>query len=191
MKKKCRERTFSCVLCKKKCKTMAEITRHIRNDHPDFKYSCSKCPKVFVMQNGRYKHEMLHKGLKYYCDTCDKPFIWNCELRDHERIHTTNRAKRITCHISRCKKDYSSKHALKCHIKDDHDPCPQITCDFKDEQGLVCGKKSKSLTLHKQHYTHTHKGGFLTLCGMRVPWPNDRQKHQRECTACKKIKAKR
>ena len=77
-----------------------------------------------------------------------------------------------------------SKRALQCHVRDDHGKKQEVTCDFTDEEGLVYGRKSKTMTLHKQHYTHTHEGGFITYCGKRVPWPNDRQTHQASCKLC-------
>ena len=151
-------------------------------------FVCSKCPKEFQTRNGLYKQEVMHSGLKYFCGICERGFVWQCELDDHERRHTDKRSERIKCKKPNCKKDYSSKRALQRHLRDDHGKSSEITCNFKDDQGMLCGKKSKSLTLHKQHYTHEHEGGFLTLCGDRVPWPNNRQKHHRECRKCLRIK---
>ena len=153
-------------------------------------FACDTCDKEFQTKNGLYKHEMMHTGLKYFCGICEKGFLWQCELDDHERRHTDKRSERIKCRKPNCKKDYSSRRALQRHVRDDHGQQSEITCNFKDNEGILCSKKSKTLTLHKQHYTHEHEGGFLTLCGVRVPWPNDRQKHHRECRKCLRIKDK-
>ena len=147
-------------------------------------FSCSDCGKHFLTKNRLYKHEIMHGRLKHFCTTCGKGFFWNCELEDHERTHTDKRSERIKCKVPKCKKDYSSKRALQCHVCDDHGKAKEVTCDFTDDAGKICGWKSKTMMLHKQHYTHAHEGGYVTFCGECVPWPNDRQMHQATCKLC-------
>ena len=50
---------------------------------------------------------------------------------------------------AKCKKDYSSKRALQRHVRDDHGKAKEVTCDFTDDAGKICGRKSKTMTLHK------------------------------------------
>ena len=147
-------------------------------------FSCSDCRKHFLTKNRLYKHEITHGRLKHFCATCGKVYFWNCELEDHEWRHTDKRSERIKCKVPKCKKDYSSKRALQHHVRDDHGKAKEVTCDFTDDAGKICGRKSKTMTLHKQHYMHAHEGGFVTFCGERVPWPNDRQMHQATCKLC-------
>ena len=134
---------------------------------------------------------LLHTGKRFKCETCQKAFMWKCELADHERKHTDKRAKRITCPVQGCKKDYSSKHALQRHRRDDHSTGALLICDFIKEDGTVCGKESKTKTLHSQHFTHAHTKGFQALCGDYFPWPKQRSEHQKDCTLCISIKKKK
>ena len=152
------------------------------------KFTCEECSKEFLTKNVLYKHEKAHDGDKLHCLTCGKSLLWNCELEDHKRRHTMKCSECIKCHTASCKKDYSSKRALQRHVRDDHGKKTEITCDFLKSDGLICGCKSRTLMLHKQHFTHEHEGGFLTLCGKHVPWPNDRQLHQSNCSNCIKLK---
>ena len=124
------------------------------------KFTCEECDKEFLTKNGLYKHEKGHDGDKLHCPTCRKSFLWNCELEDHKRRHTMKCSECIKCHIASCKKDYSSKRALQRHIRDDHGKKTEITCDFHKSDGLICGRKSRMLTLHKQLFTHEHEGSF-------------------------------
>ena len=151
-----KERKFRCCACKDSFNSMSELSKHMKKQHPGFKYSCDVCTKAFATKNGKYKHMLLNTGKRFKCETCEKAFMWKCELQDHERKHTDKRAKRIICPVRGCKKDYSSKRALQRHRRDDHSTAALIVCDFIKDDGTVCGKESKSKTLHSQHYTHAH-----------------------------------
>ena len=93
------ERTFVCTCCKDKFASTSELTKHLKQKHPDYKYSCKKCAKSFATRNGLYKHELLHGGKRYSCNTCGKLFYWKCELKDHARKHLTKPAQHVTCPV--------------------------------------------------------------------------------------------
>ena len=104
-----RERKFKCSEYKEEVDTMSALTKHIKKKHPQFKYRCKYCVKVFEMKNGWYKHMLLHKGKRFKCETCGKTFLWKCELRDHLRKHATKPAQRISCPVRGCKKPILQK----------------------------------------------------------------------------------
>ena len=190
-RRKRHQRQFVCCCCKQKLSSTSELTKHMKEKHLDYKYTCKKCSKHFGTKNGLYKHVLLHSGKRYSCNTCGKLFYWQCELKDHMRKHTAKPAQRVSCPVRGCKKTYSSKHALQRHTRDDHNPPSVIVCDFIDKDGKVCGKESKNKTLYKQHFIHAHTPGFQSHCGEYFPWPKKCNEHQNECTLCGKVAAKK
>ena len=185
------QRQFVCCCYKQKLSSTSELTKHMKEKHPDYKYTCKKCSKRFGTKNGLYKHILLHSGKRYSCNTCGKLFYWQCELKDHMRKHTAKPAQRVSCPVQGCKKTYSSKRALQRHTRDNHNPPSVIMCDFIDKDGKVCGKESKTKTLYQQHFTHAHTPGFQARCGEYFPWLKKRNEHQNECTDCGKLVAKK
>ena len=190
-RRKRRQRQFVCCCCKQKLSSTSELTKHMKEKHPDYKYTCKKCSKRFGTKNGLYKHVLLHSGKRYSCNTCGKLFYWQCELKDHMRKHTAKPAQHVSCPVRGCQKTYSSKHALQRHTRDDHNPPSVIVCDFIDKDGKVCGKESKTKTLYQQRFTHAHTPGFQARCGEYFPWPKKCNEHQNECTDYGKLAAKK
>ena len=92
-------RQFVCCCCKEKFSSTSDLTKHMKEKHPDYKYSCKKCSKHFGTKNGLYKHILLHSGKRYSCNTCGKMFYWQCELKDHVRKHTAKPAQRVSCPV--------------------------------------------------------------------------------------------
>ena len=180
-----------CCCCKQKLSSTSELTKHMKEKHLDYKYTCKKCSKRFGTKNGLYKHILLHSGKRYSCNTCGKLFYWQCELKGHMRKHTAKPAQRVSCPVQGCKKTYSSKRALQRHTRDNHNPPSVIMCDFIDKDRKVCGKESKTKTLYQQHFTHAHTPGFQARCGEYFPWPKKHNEHQNECTDCGKLAAKK
>ena len=45
---------------------------HMKQKHPDLKFRCQHCPKVYDTYNAHYKHEYKHFQLPYKCCHCDK-----------------------------------------------------------------------------------------------------------------------
>ena len=69
-----KDRSLACTECDVKKTTIAELTKHIKETHPGFKYKCSQCERLFDTYNGRTKHENKHYLLKYACVFCLKRF---------------------------------------------------------------------------------------------------------------------
>ena len=60
-----KDRSLACTECDVKKTTIAELTKHIKEAHPEFKYKCSQCERLFDTYNGHTKHENKHYLLKY------------------------------------------------------------------------------------------------------------------------------
>ena len=69
-----KDRSLACTECDVKKTTIAELTKHIKETHPGFKYKCSQCERLFDTYNGHTKHENKHYLLKYACVFCLKRF---------------------------------------------------------------------------------------------------------------------
>ena len=67
-----KDRSLACTECDVKKTTIAELTKHIKEAHPGFKYKCSQCERLFDTYNGYTKHEHKHYLLKYACVFCIK-----------------------------------------------------------------------------------------------------------------------
>ena len=69
--------------------TYADLEKHVKKDHPNFKYKCRNCPKTFNSALWKYQHQARHKGLRYQCsvDSCSKLFQFGYQLCDHIKKH--------------------------------------------------------------------------------------------------------
>ena len=68
--------------CKEDFPTYADLEKHVKKDHPNFKYKCRYCPKTFNSASWKYQHQARHKGLRYQCsvDSCSKLFQFGYQL---------------------------------------------------------------------------------------------------------------
>ena len=142
-----------CSLCKEECPTYADLEKHVKKDHPNFKYKCRYCPKTFNSASWKYQHQARHKGLRYQCsvDSYSKLFQFGYQLCDHIKKHTKKAL--YTCSSCGCGKGFTTKRARTYHQKQhsmtDSD---QFLCDYKFPQdGKVCGKSFQRKNLLTQH----------------------------------------
>ena len=75
-----------CSVCPKPFDTYTELTKHIKEDHPEFRYKCRYCPKTFKSSSWKYQHQSRHKGLHFKCSIkdCGKLFQFKYQLDDHK-----------------------------------------------------------------------------------------------------------
>ena len=61
-----------CSSCKEEFPTYADLEKHVKKDHLNFKNKCRYCPKTFNSALWKYQHQARHKGLRYQCsvDSC-------------------------------------------------------------------------------------------------------------------------
>ena len=61
-----------------------ELNHHLKSAHPDIKFKCKYCPKVYDCYNSHYKHEASHFELRYRCHFCEKRFQFP---KQREKLH--------------------------------------------------------------------------------------------------------
>ena len=155
---------------------MKELNHHLKSKHPDIKFKCKYCPKVYDCYNSHYKHEATHFELPYRCHFCEKRFQFPKLREKHEWQHTGKNL--LPCTWPGCKSQLSCTDALNQHLvthNDERFPCPSEKCpkDFNTVSNL------------KQHLRGKHGDGFISYCGCSFDWSDNRNSHQRECDDCK------
>ena len=180
------------IKCPETFATYTFYVKHIKENHKDYKYQCKHCPKLFNSNSWRYVHQKRHEGLRYKCPSrkCGKLFQFYYQVRDHFKKHS--RRKMYVCPTRDCLKEFTTKRARKYH-EQIHDLDPQVrdyVCNFKEEDGSVCGKAFQRKELMNQH-RRSHAGKYVSHCGKVSNWPNSRKYHQDRCDNCKEIIAKK
>ena len=110
-----KDRSLACTECDVKKTTIAELTKHIKEAHPGFKYKCSQCERLFDTYNGCTKHKNKHYLLKYTCVFCLKQFQFQKRLTEHLFLHTG--VGGYKCPSRGCKSVVTSKDNLKIHMQ--------------------------------------------------------------------------
>ena len=176
-----------CPSCKEKFKTYLELVAHIKEKHPEYKYSCKHCPKLFTSSSWRYQHQKRHEGLRYKCSVCSKLFQYYYQVRDHYKVHS--KKKLYVCSTRNCGKGFSTKRARKYH-EQSHSLTPGLkpfVCMHVPEgRQDNCGKTFDKKALLDQHLK-AHLKKYITHCGVVKNWPNSRKHHQDRCDLCKDI----
>ena len=156
-----------------------ELNGHMKEVHPDVKFHCKYCPKMYDSHNAHYKHEASHFQYRYLCHYCTRRFQFPGLREKHERQHTRNNL--LPCTWPGCKAQLSCQDALNQHIVTHNDQrfdCPDCDKDFNTISNL------------KQHIRGKHGDGFISLCGASFDWSDDRNDHQQDCTECSARKDK-
>lgn len=140
---------------------------HERNLQEDTneKLKCDRCgfvaiTKLELTTHKRSNHKTsktsdLNAAKTHQCDVCLKTCKTASGLRSHfRRFHGKNF---FTCDI--CKRQFCSKFEVREHILTEHMHVKLFVCN-------VCGKVSKSRSLHRVHNeTHAKKKYLCNLCG--------------------------
>ena len=171
-----KDRSLACTECNVKKTTIAELTKHIKEAHPGFKYQLSlssQCERLFDTYNGHTKHENKHYLLKYACVFCLKRFQFLKRLNEHLFLHTG--VGGYKCPSRGCKSVVTSKDNLKIHMQN-HD-LKEYPCD-------QCEKVFHSLSSLCQHKLGGYGNGTRSLCGEFYRWPDSKNKHQADCPQC-------
>ena len=101
-----KKRACKSQVCKRKDKTQEEQNIHIKEKHPNFRFSCKYCDKKYQTFNAKWKHESGHKIFKYKCPykECKSRFQFPKGLREHEPKHTGE--KKYPC--THCRLSYNN-----------------------------------------------------------------------------------
>ena len=169
-----------CSVCSKPFDTYTELTKHIKEDHPEFRYKCKYCPKTFKSSSWKYQHQSNTK-----CSIKDRGnlFQFKYQLDDHKRKHT--RKALYVCSTRDCSKAFTTKRAHTYHEKKhDLEGRKDFVCDYA-KNGKVCGKDFQRKELLEQHFNGHIGKNLVTHCGKSYNWPNSRKYHQDHCDSCK------
>ena len=169
-----KDKKIPCSSCDQVFSMIKEFNQHMKTDHPNVKFRCKYCPKVYNTYNARYKHEYKHFQLPYKCEYCEKRFQFPGLRNKHEKQHTGKGL--IPCTWPGCKQQLSCNDALRQHIvthNDEKFPCS------------ICDKEFNTATILKQHTKGKHGEGYITLCGAAFDWSDGCNEHQKgDCVEC-------
>ena len=191
-KRKTKWKLKKCSSCEQQCATYKELTVHVKQSHPEYKYKCRYCPKTFNSASWKYQHQARHKGLQYQCgvEECLKLFQFEYQLRDHMKKHTGN--KLYVCSTRKSGKGFTTKRARTYHeLKHSLTTSDTFTCDYKESDDAdICGKTFERKALLTQHLNGHFGKKYVTYCGKVYNWPNSKKYHQGRCDLCKEIRDK-
>ena len=159
----------------------------MKEKHPDFKFSCSKpdCGKEFNTRNAAYKHVQTHYLLRLGCTMCDRRFQFPYQQKNHIKTHTSK--GKIPCTWPKCKKYFTCNKNMYQHLESHTDE--RFWCDVCDPNKSDPKYSFPTYSNMRQHKKGFHEGEFKALCGHTEKWPYLCAKHQKNCDACKAIKA--
>ena len=103
---------FACRVCEEVYHSQKGLNDHIRQDHPDPKFKCCHCIRVFMMADAAYKHELRHAGKKFTCKYYNKAFQFKGALKDHLKVHTGKGMYQRT----NCDLEFASNRAMLWHV---------------------------------------------------------------------------
>ena len=156
-----KEKKFKCSVCKWATVSGIQLTRHVKEQHPYFKFKCKYCPKDYVTFSSKYKHEKKHT-----CKYCDRGFFFQQNLINHEKLHTETAM--ILC--TNCSKSFPTKWLMSHHqAMHQNQKC---TCD-------QCLCMCNTLANLKQHKQGAHCAELVATCGQTFLWPKKRNSHQK------------
>ena len=181
---------IKCSVCSQVVASYTDLTKHIKEHHPEFRYKCRYCPKTFASCSWKYQHQNRHRGLRFKCSIkdCEKLFQFSYQLEDHKRKHT--RKALFVCSTRDCLKGFTMKRARTYHEKThDLEGKKEFVCDYA-KNGKPCGKDFQRKELLEQHFRGHVGKKLVTHCGKTFNWPNSRKYHQDRCETCKAEKKK-
>ena len=120
-----------CSVCSQVVDTYTQLTKHIKENHPEFRYKCRYCPKTFRSSSWKYQHQNRYKGIRFKCSIkdCGKLFQFKYQLDDNKWKHT--RKTLYVCSTRDCLKGFTTKRAHTYHEKKhDLDGKKDFVCDY-------------------------------------------------------------
>ena len=177
-----KKRDHVCSLCKEKFPNVRKLSIHMEDKHQGFRFKCSYCPEDFKSINGKLKHmrkKHSSSSKKYVCSVCSKGFVYKSELDEHMRAH--RKSKIYRCTQKGCRKGFTTKRAQKQHMQVHTEET--FKCELCDYVGATKG--------YLQQHLRVHNKDFKTHCGLVLPNPGNRSRHQDNCVRCQAIVKKK
>ena len=79
---------IACAVCNQISPSQKALIIHVKTYHPNYRYPCGYCPRIFASYNTRYKHIKEHSQPQLYCPVCNKGFHFQSELDQHTPVHS-------------------------------------------------------------------------------------------------------
>ena len=172
--------------CDVRSDSEASRNKHVADSHPDHKFQCSHCGKVYATSNGLWKHTNKHFAPSHVCpwEDCNRKCYYKSELKTHIKTHTQEGL--IQCTWRGCDKKFVSNKSMYGHLESHNDRT--FYCED-------CERVFQTKYLYKQHMVGKHSDkaenpesvGLVAKCGKLFKWPEERARHQENCDDCKKF----
>ena len=183
-RRKPKRKKIKCHMCSEIFKSQRAYNRHMTTSHPDVQYKCRYCGKCFKTYNGRFKHTMIHTGYRFECDVCLKTFPFPSRYHEHMRRHS--KKGMLPCLHRGCGKKFTTRRAMKEHMKTHTDDV--LFCHYEECADDKDGFRTQNYL--RQHIRGVHLKNYKTHCGLILPNPGKRQRHQNGCADCLEKKKK-
>ena len=181
-------KNIKCPCCEKILGSQQACNKHLKEDHPDYKFVCETCKRPYDTYNSWYKHTQTHFLLPYKCQYCNRRFMFPYQLENHEKTHTGKNL--LPCTWRGCPRKFTSKKSMYQHQQEHINIAngTSWTCD-------ACEDKPVYYTIYnfRQHCRGQHSFGFQALCGKLFKWPSQKLAHENggDCEKCVDVKNER
>ena len=184
------ESNFQCYLCNVKKKDKQALTRHVMNNHYEYKetFSCDLCGNTYAWKSHLVRHvKSVHQPLdRHTCTYCGKSFGREETLTVHiQSLHEDGQM--FEC--NKCDSKFNRKNSLERHV--------QSSSNKDGSSKYQCDKCVKICCTGKQLKTHIGTEHDVIVndclfCGEIFPLKHHLQRHIEarksvKCSLCEKL----
>ena len=169
---------LKCAVCKWETTLGSQLTAHVKDKHPNFRFKCKYCKNEYVTFSSKFKHEMKHSAPTHVCSFCGKGFYFPLDLSNHEKLHT----KKDMVPCTNCDKKFPTQRLMDQHV---------VTHQQQEHKCDQCNRICNTRQNLRQHQKGAHGSGWPAYCGKFFQWPCKLNSHQKHCTKCIHLKKKK